>query len=65
MKSFVVLGPQRTMMWCQPRRIPMSFNVSRAIALASSSAMPGLTWSAMRWTALRVRARTSMRASSE
>ena len=35
------------------------------MALASSSAMPGCTWSAIRCTALRVRALTSISASSE
>ncbi len=43
MKSFVVFDPQRTMMWCQPRRMPNSLRVSRATALASSSVMPGFT----------------------
>ena len=41
MKSLVVLGPQRTMMWCQPRRIPSSLSVARAISLAWSSDKPG------------------------
>ncbi len=65
MKSFVVLGPHRTMMWCQPRRISISLRVSRAMAFASSSDIPGSICPAIRWTALRVRARTSMRLSSE
>ena len=65
MKSLVVFGPKRVMMWCQPRRIPRPLRVSRAIALASSSTMPTSIWSAMRWTALRVRARMSISRSTE
>src|ERR1700677_2825844 len=65
MKSFVVLGPHRTMMWCQPRRISMPLRMSRAMAFASSSDMPGCTWSAIRWTARRVRALTSNKESRE
>src|ERR1700727_903506 len=65
MKSFVVLGPHRTMMWCQPRRISMPVRMSRAVAFASTSDMPGCTWSAIRCTALRVRPRTSNNESRE
>ena len=65
MKSFVVLGPHLTMMWCHPRRISMPLRMSRATAFASSSDMPGCTWSAIRCTALRVRVRTSSKESRE
>ena len=65
MKSLVVLEPQRTMMWCQPRRMPSDVRMLRATSLASSSAMPTSTLSAIRWTARRVRARTYMSSSSE
>src|ERR1700677_3587335 len=65
MKSFVVFDPHRTMMWCQPRRISRSVRIVLAIALASSSAMPGFTSSAMRCTAMRVRVLTSISRSME
>src|SRR6202167_3924152 len=64
MKSLVVLDPQRTMMWCQPRRIPSSLSRARAISLALSSDIPGVICSAIMWTALRIRARTAMKSSS-
>src|ERR1700678_4187127 len=65
MKSFVVFGPHRTMMWCQPRRISRSDRIVLAIDLASSSAMPGFTSSAMRCTALGVRGPPSISRSME
>src|SRR6185437_3720058 len=64
MKSLVVFEPQRTMMWCQPRRMPRAERVSRAAALASSSAIPTSTCRAMACTAHRVLARTAMRPST-
>ena len=47
MKSLVVLGPHRTMIWCQPRRMPISVSVDLAMSLASSSDMPALICLAM------------------
>ena len=64
-KVLVVLGPKRTRVLCQPRRMPSPVSVARAMAVASSSAMPGCTCSAMRCTASRVLARTSINCSTE
>ena len=41
MKSLVVFGPNRTMTRCQPFLMPISPRISRAIATASSSTIPG------------------------
>ncbi len=47
MKLLVVFVPTRTMMWCQPRRMPSERSVARAAVLASSSVMPASTCRAM------------------